>query len=301
VDELMAVPCSQEQGHLGESCRWDAVHGRLLWVDVFAGRLYCARPEGDRLILAETYDVPGHLTAVAPVQGTGHGWIVAANQGIAHLGEDGGFTWLTCPEERNGGRVRMNDAACDPQGRFWVGSMAYDEAPGAGTLYRYGLDGALATVLTGVTISNGIGWSPDGASMYYIDSGAATVSVYDFDAATGEIANGRALAVFDAAREGMPDGLCVDDEGCLWVAVWGGGQVRRYTPEGELVARVRVEATQPSCCAIGGWDGTKLYITTAREGLSEEILSREPDAGRVFCVDVGVGAPPSQPYGRPLP
>jgi len=297
MDELTAVPCSLERSHLGESCRWDAVHGRLLWVDVFAGRLHCARPEGDRLIVAETYEVPGHLTAVAPVERAGDGWIVAANQGIAHLGEDGGLTWLTRPEERSGGRVRMNDGACDPHGRFWVGSMAYDATPGAGTLYRYGLDGELATTLTGVTISNGIGWSPDGTSMYYVDSGPATISVYDFEAATGEIANGRCMAELDEAREGVPDGLCVDDEGCLWVAVWGGGQVRRYTPDGELVALMRVDATQPSCCAIGGPDGTTLYITTAREGLSEATLSREPDSGRVFSVDVGVGAPPCRPYG----
>jgi sugar lactone lactonase YvrE len=301
MDELEALPCSEERADLGESCRWDGVRGQLLWVDIFEGRMYCTQPNGDRLILTQRYDVPAHLTAVAPIDGAGAGWIVAANQGIGHLREDGRLTWLTHPEERNGGRVRMNDGACDPQGRFWVGSMDYNAVPGAGTLYRYGLDGDLTTVLTGVTISNGIGWSPDGRSMYYTDSGPGTVTVHDYEAATGDITNGRALLQFDPAREGVPDGLCVDAEGCLWIAVWGGGQVRRYSPQRELIARVTLQSTQPTSCAIGGLSGTDLYITTARVGLSDEQLAREPDAGRVFRVDVGVAAPPSQPYRGSLP
>jgi sugar lactone lactonase YvrE len=146
----------------------------------------------------------------------------------------------------------------------------------------------------GATISNGIGWSPDRSVMYYVDSGPGTITSYDVDG-TGEISHPRLFAQFDVATEGTPDGLCVDEEGGIWVAVWGGYEVRRYAPSGEVVARVRVPTAQPSCCALGGANATTLYITTAQEDLSSSQLDNEPDAGRLFAVNVGVTGRPLDP------
>jgi sugar lactone lactonase YvrE len=131
--------------------------------------------------------------------------------------------------------------------------------------------------------------------MYYVDSGPGTISAFDVSD-TGEISNQRVFAQLNVDEEGAPDGLCVDAEGAIWVAVWGGYQVRRYSPNGELIARVAVSTAQPSCCAIGGANGTTLYITTAREDMSDDQLASELDAGRLYCVDVGVAGLPLAPY-----
>jgi sugar lactone lactonase YvrE len=138
-----------------------------------------------------------------------------------------------------------------------------------------------------VTISNGLGWSPDQRTMYYVDSGPGTIHTFDVDE-DGEITNKQLFVQFDVKREGTPDGLCVDVNGAVWVAVWGGYEVRAYAPSGEQFARVGVATAQPSCCAIGGVNGTTLYVTTAQEDLDQATLDAEPDAGRLFCVDVGV-------------
>ena len=132
----------------------------------------------------------------------------------------------------------MNDGACDPQGRFWAGTMAYDESPGAGALYRLELDGSCTTVLTGLTIANGIGWSPDGSTMYLNDSGTGCLDTFRFDGATGAISNRRTLVRGDQPGV-VPDGLTVDAEGGIWVAWWGGGAVNRYAPDGSLLDQRR--------------------------------------------------------------
>jgi sugar lactone lactonase YvrE len=166
--------------------------------------------------------------------------------------------------------------------------MAYNEAPGAGVLYRLELDGTCTTVLTGLTISNGIGWSPDGSVMYLSDSGTSRIDRFDFDAATGDI-SGRRTIVQIAEPDVAPDGLTVDTAGDVWVALWGGAAVRCYSPEGSLLATVPVPVDRPTSCAFGGPDLSTLFITTAREGLDDSARARQPDAGRVFRVD-GLGA-----------
>ena len=165
--------------------------------------------------------------------------------------------------------VRMNDGACDPQGRFWAGTMAYDESPGAGTLYRLELDGSCTTVLTGLTIANGIGWSPDGSTMYLNDSGTGCLEVFRFEMSTGAITNRRTLVRSDQPGV-VPDGLTVDEEGGIWVALWGGGAVNRYAPDGSLLASLELPVERPTSCAFGGPDRATLFITTAREGLDDD-------------------------------
>lgn len=295
MNELVAQPCTTDLYELGESCRWDEVREELYWVDVYAGRFFRAKVDGPRVDIIAEYQVQGAITALAPFEERSDGWIVAVNQSIERLDESGAVTELARPEGHQEKEVRTNDGAADPWGRFWIGSMAYNAEKGRGTLYRFHETTGVETIFGDVTISNGIGWSPDERTMYYVDSGPGTISAFRVDD-SGEITDRRLLVQFNEEQEGVPDGLCVDAEGMIWVAVWGGYQVRRYSPRGELLARVMVSTAQPSCCAIGGANGTTLYITTAREDMSESLLTSEHDAGRLFCVDVGVKGLPLAPY-----
>jgi sugar lactone lactonase YvrE len=192
----------------------------------------------------------------------------------------------------------MNDGACDPAGRFWAGSMAYDLAPGLGSLHVLDVDGSVRTVLTGLTISNGIGWSPDGGTMYLVDSGPKTVEAFDFDVDRGEISRRRTLVRIDEGGPG-PDGLTVDDEGQLWVAVYGGAALRRYTPSGREVARVRLPVSQPTSCWFGGPGRDLLFVTTCWEHLDATQRAAQPDAGRVFLARPRATGPPATPYAGP--
>jgi sugar lactone lactonase YvrE len=291
-------PCSGEPGQLSEGPRWDGGRSELLWVDVLAGRLYRARLYADgQLRVLQTVHVDGHLGAAAPV--VGGGYVLAAGPGFLYVDGKGAVHQLAQPEA---GRtdVRMNDGACDPQGRFWAGTMAYDEAPGSGRLYRLELDGSCTQVLTGLTISNGIGWSPDGTLMYLADSGTGDVNAFDFDAATGDLGRQRTV-VHISTPNAVPDGLTVDHQGNIWVALWNGGALARYHPDGSLLGTFPLPVDRPTSCAFGDAGGRTLFVTTAREGLDDAALARQPDAGRVLRLDfLGATGPPCQPY-RGLP
>jgi sugar lactone lactonase YvrE len=183
--------------------------------------------------------------------------------------------------------VRMNEGGCDPQGRLYAGSMAYDQNPGAGTLYRIAADGAVTTVLDGVTISNGIDFSPDGTLAYYNDSRAGGTHV--FDVVDGDLAHRRR---FHAVDDGVPDGLTVDQAGNVWVALNGAGRVRCLSPDAQVLAEVELPAQGVTACTLGGEDGQDLFVTTSQEGLDEP----EPGAGAVFRVRVEVPGRPVLPY-----
>ena len=287
--EYVAQACTTGADFLGESCRWDETRQELMWVDQLAGpgHLYRARADGARVDVQRRYDLPGSISAFAPLRGHRDRWIVAMDMALWTMDIEGALEPLVALERPAGDPVHLNDGAADPWGRFWVGSMANDAAAGRASLYRYDPRRGATTVMDGLTISNGLGWSPSLDTMYFVDSGPGTIFAFDVDD-EGEISKQRVFAQFDVPVEGTPDGLCVDVEGALWVAVWGGYEVRRYSPEGDVIARVRVDTAQPSSCALGGANGTTLYITTARDELSEEQLAREELAGRLFCAEVGV-------------
>jgi sugar lactone lactonase YvrE len=274
---------------LGEGPRWDAATGRLLWVDIEAGALHLFDPArgDDRKIL-----LGNRVGAAAPVQGGGVLVALADRLAVVDLDDESVRTLVEIP---HGEGMRLNDGVCDPAGRFWVGSMALDYAPGAGALYRYSSDGGLDRVLGEVTLSNGIGWSPDGGTMYYIDSMAYRVDAFDYDLSTGAISGRRPLIVIERGA-GIPDGLAVDDDGGIWVALWGRGAIRRYAPDGELDRMLAVPAHNVTACCFGGDDGRSFYVTTASVELSAEQLRERPLAGSVFVTEAGVSGPPAQPF-----
>jgi sugar lactone lactonase YvrE len=285
---------SAAPGLLSEGPRWHEDRQELLWVDILGKQVHRGTLGSDgALEELTTITLDRHVGAVAPA--ADGGYVVAAGQGFLHIRPDGTLRELAQPAAGNPG-VRMNDGACDPQGRFWAGTMAYDETPGGGTLYRLELDGSTSTMLTGLTISNGIGWSPDGSAMYLNDSGSGHVFAFDFDGPTGSITRQRTLVHMDAPGVG-PDGLTVDEEGGIWVAVWGGGAVRRYQPDGSLTQTVELPVERPTSCAFGGPDRATLFVTSAREGLSDEQIAGQPQAGHVFAIEgLGVRGLPALPY-----
>ncbi|MFI6340646.1 SMP-30/gluconolactonase/LRE family protein [Streptomyces sp. NPDC050535] len=268
----------RERAALGEGPTWDSREQRLIWVDILGSRIHTYDPSGGRRTVMVTEQ---HVGAAKPR--AGGGLVANLRDGVAVYDGIDGFRWLH--REVVPGR-RGNDAAVAPDGALWIGTMRYDEAPGGGTLSRLAPDGTARTVLGSVAVSNGTGWSPDGRLMYYIDSPTRRIDV--FDVGDDQLpANRRQLAAID---EGFPDGLTVDADGCVWVALWDGGAVRRYTPDGRLDRVIELPVLRPTACAFGGADLTDLYITTARTGLE----APHPLSGSVLVVP-GAGKGVAQP------
>jgi sugar lactone lactonase YvrE len=271
----------RERAELGEGPTWDPTAGRLIWVDILSSRVHTFTPsDGGRTVLTTEQ----HVGAAKPR--TGGGLVVNLRDGVGLYGPDGAFSWLV--HDPVPGR-RGNDAAVSPDGALWAGSMRYDEAPDGGTLIRVAPDGGVTEQLT-VGVGNGTGWSPDGRTMYYIDSPTGRVDSYPAD---GErLGERRTLAVIEQGA-GSPDGLTVDADGCVWVALWDGGGIRRYTPRGELDRTIGLPVRRPTSCAFGGPGLRDLYITSARTGLERP----HPLSGSLLVLpDAGQGLP-AAPFG----
>ncbi|WP_198663684.1 SMP-30/gluconolactonase/LRE family protein [Jiangella endophytica] len=269
---------------------WDAIAQRLLFVDIPTGRLFSHDPRNGR---TSTTEFQHELSYGHPA--VGGGLVVAVREGVAMV-RDGSLRMLAAPLAESPG-ARMNDANVDPRGRLLVGTMAYDFADGAGRLYRLDTDGQLTTVLTDVTISNGIDWSPDGATAYYVDSPTLRIDTFDYDLDAGELSRRREFATIEDGA-GLPDGLTVDAEGGVWVALYGGGQVRRFTAAGALDLIVEVPGARlvTSCC-FGGPELDQLYISTSRENLTAEQLRSQPGAGHIFSARTGHRGRPVTLFG----
>jgi sugar lactone lactonase YvrE len=274
---------------VGEGPVWDDASGTLVWVDIMSNAVHRYDPttDTDRAI-----DV-GQPVGAAVLRGDGNGLMLALRDGFGRLDEDSGKVELVAPVEAAVPTNRMNDGKCDPAGRFWAGTMATDEqAPGQGALYRLDADLKVHQMVTGITLSNGLDWSLDGRQMYYIDSKSHGVDVFDFDPANSSVAKRRRLITFQP-DEGLPDGMTVDGEGGLWIALHGSGSIRRYTPDGHVDQVVRVPPSMVTCCAFGGPDLTDLYITTMSLGLSEADLRAQPLAGALFRCRPGLSGRPA--------
>jgi sugar lactone lactonase YvrE len=277
-----AQPITGPIANHAEGPFWDAVGQRLLFVDMLAGALVELDAAGH-----PTRHEVGTVAAAVRARSTG-GFVIALEHGVALL--DSALAVVeVLPPLLHDPLIRMNDGGCDPQGRFYCGTMAYAETQGAGTLFRLDPDRSTHRVLEGVTISNGLQWSADGTRVFYNDTPSGSIDVFDFDAASGAFSNRRPFAVIDP-QDGYPDGMAIDSEDGVWVAVWGGGQVRRYDPAGTLTEVVTVPASQSTACTFGGADLSTLYITTSRLRLPEDA---QPEAGSIFAIDVSVaGAVP---------
>ncbi|MGA8353903.1 MAG: SMP-30/gluconolactonase/LRE family protein [Solirubrobacteraceae bacterium] len=274
---------------LGEGPVWRAQTQELLRVDIAQGLLHAWHPQSGRIT---TRRMDGEAAAAVPCRS---GALVIAVDHDLYLVEDEREPRLIAGTEHDRPGNRFNDCRCDPQGRLWAGTMSKTRQPDAAALYRLDLQrGELETMIDGTTISNGIGWSPDGQLMYFIDSTTQRVDVFDFDGRDGSISGRRALAEIDPA-DGLPDGLAVDAEGGIWVCLFGGGAVRRYSSQGALEAHIALPVPHTTCPAFGGEDLSTLFITTTRHKLAEEDLPRYPAAGSVLALTPGVqGLPANQ-------
>ena len=275
---------------LGEGPIWNPVTERLVWVDIMRSEVHEFDPITN---IDSVIQIGRHVGTVVPRQCGG--LVCAVDDGFVAVDEDGRVTRLAHVEE-DIPTNRMNDGKCDSSGRLWAGTMPYDTvSPGVGALYRLDPDLSVHTMLRGITVSNGISWSLDDTLMYYIDSPTRHVDVFDFDADLGTISNRRVL--IDMTGEiGVPDGMTVDAEGYLWVAIAGGGQVRRYSPDGHRDRVIKFPASLTSACAFGGPHLTDLYVTSISLSLSSHDLEKQPHAGGLFRTRPGPRGLPSKAF-----
>jgi sugar lactone lactonase YvrE len=268
---------------LGEGAIWHAREQRLYWVDIEPGRLHVYDPADGTDRVFELGQMVG--TVVPRARG---GVMLALHHGFAAFDlQTGAMTPWSDPEHHLP-RNRFNDGKCDPAGRFWAGTISLDREPGAASLYCLEPDGRVRAMWRGVTNSNGIAWSQDRATMYYIDTPTRRVTAFDYDVASGQIANPRTVITIPEDC-GKPDGMTIDAAGMLWIALWEGGCVGRWDPRtGAWLDSVAVPASRVTSCAFGGPDLNELYITTARIGLNVSDLAEQPHAGSLFRARPGV-------------
>jgi len=274
------------QAVLGEGPVWDAARQLLWWVDIEKCELHCfdpatrsdrAWPIGERIGFAV-------LTARDDL-------VIGTGRGLARFAPETGAVTAVANPERDVPGNRFNDAKCDPAGRLWAGTMALSEASGLGSLYRIDATWRITRIVEDVSISNGLAWSLDGRTMFYVDSPARRVDAFDFDLESGELANRRTVVEI---RTGFPDGMCIDLAGNLWVALWGGWGVACFDPRtGAQLAKIEVPVEAVTSCCFGGVKGDELFITTASRDLDAQGRARQPLAGSVFVARLEVrGAPP---------
>lgn len=266
---------------LGEGPVWDARAGVVWFTDILARQVHRFDPEtGD----AKVIPVDQEVGTIAP-RASG-GLVAGVRDGFAALDDSGALTMLA-PVEADDPSRRMNDGKCDRAGRLWASVMAFDGTPGAGTLYTLDPDLSVRAQVPGLAIGNGMAWTADDATMYFVDSRTSRVDAFDFDLATGTVTNRRTVVTIPE-DEGLPDGMCLDAEGHLWVALFGGWGVQRFAPDGTKEERVELPVPNVTCCAFGGPGLTDLYVTTAREAMSADELAAHPEAGGLFRARPGV-------------
>lgn len=267
----------------GEGPAWSERWGGLRWLDMLAGDILTLGEDGS----VRRLHVAGIAACVRPRSRGGA--VIGIERGFALEDVNGSITPLT--DIWSGDEVRMNEGACDPDGRFYCGSMAYDQHPGAGALYRLNPDGSIRVVLQEVTISNGLDWSPDGSVAYFADTATQRVDMFDYERDPG--LTGRRPFAKIPADAGRPDGLTVDAGGGVWVALARGGAVRRYRPDGVLDEVVELPTNKVTACTFGGPRLDQLFITTSQQGID---TSRDPLAGSLFRAEPGVKGLPVREF-----
>jgi sugar lactone lactonase YvrE len=294
MDYLEAQCVAREEAIVGESPVWSPPEKRLYWCDITGQKIHRFDPSSGE---NETFVLPEPVTALALRPNEGLVLSLKKDFALYELASRQ-LTYLGDPEKDKPNN-RFNDAKCDPQGRFWAGTMdnVHWNSP-AGALYRFDPDGTITCHQRDVCCANGMGWSPDHHTMYFTESFRYAIYAYDFDAVTGTISNRREFASLDRASGGFPDGLTVDAEGYVWSVHNAIGKVVRYTPAGEVDREVKLPVPRPCGCIFGGENLDVLYITTARETLTPEQIAQYPLSGSLFAVEPGVRGIAETPFGR---
>ena len=285
-----AAVFSEVRAELGEGPVWDVDEQRLVWVDIDGQLVHVTDGDGGA---TRSYATGAPVGAAALHRGGD--LLLALGAGFARLSLDSGEVRpLVAAPGVDAAIARMNDGEVDPAGRYWAGTKAYDDRPGGGKLFRLDAGGRVETVLDSVTNSNGLVWSRDGGTLFYIDTPTRTIARYPFEMAGGTLGE-RAVHVDTHGLSGWPDGMTIDADGNLWVAFWGGWCVRCFSGEdGALLEEVAMPVEQCSSVQFGGRDLRTLFVTSAATGLDEQQLAAQPDAGRVHVVDVGVEGLPTR-------
>ncbi len=291
---MTPITCAlREISRLGESPVWSGAENALYFVDIHRPSVHRFDPVTGAL---QTWPMPENVGSIGLRAGGG---LVASMR--RHFVEidlpDGGVRPLQAALF-DADDLRFNDGRCDRRGRFWAGTVQEKRREGLAALYRLEPGGACRSVADGLTVSNGIAWSPDDRVMYLADSWTRTIYAFDFDLDAGEIANRRVFARF-AEDEGIPDGATVDADGCYWIAHFDGGRISRYTPRGERDRVVPMPVPRPTSCAFGGPDLRTLYVTSASFGLQPDRIAAAPLSGCLFALDVGAQGLPEAQFGRP--
>jgi sugar lactone lactonase YvrE len=300
-----ATPVLDRHDVLGEGPAWDAANDRLVWCDIAGRKIHELRRDGDGWAAGATWAMPDLPGAVVPHRDGG--LLAMVGHEFCLLGDDGALAPIARIEV-TGAPARFNDCKVDPRGRLLAGTMVLDLSE-PGRLVRLDPDGTLTTLLDDVALSNGLDWSPDGATFYFTDTPTRGIDAFDYDLDTGAIAGRRRLVTIPVGL-GAPDGMCVDDEGCLWTATIFSGTVRRYSPDGELLGVIETPAHQVSSCTFGGPDAGELFITTIGEeiprylpqdlGVPEDRIdasNANPDNGLLLSCRPGATGPPARAFG----
>jgi len=282
------LPCRNK---LGEGGLWSVEEQRLYWVDIRNNSFSRFDPASDK---QEVFQV-GQSIGVLALRASG-GFVMATRKGFAFWDEQQRELAYIAQPYGDDPDLRFNDGAVDARGRFWAGSMSDEELPEKGILYRLDPDGSVHEMIRKVSVSNGVGWSPDNTIMYYTDShpSVRTIYAYDYDLESGTIANGRIFSA-NADDKGTPDGLTVDSEGFVWSAFWDGAKIIRFDPAGQIERIIKMPVLRPTSCVFGGADLTELYITSA--GVNEADRAEYPLSGDLFRIKTGIKGQPKYKFG----
>lgn len=277
--KLQADVVVQHKCMLGEGPVWDAKHKVICWIDILQGEIHEYSTDQKTF---RTIQVPQMIGAVA--LGTNGDFIGALQNGFGFIDRANGKVKMISNPEAHLPNNRFNDGKCDPQGRFFAGTMPLSEDKPTGNLYCLEKDLSVIKKIEGVTVSNGLAWSSDHKTFYYIDTPTREVVSYDYDKSTGDIKNKKTI-IKVSEEDGFPDGMTIDAEDMLWIAHWGGWQVVRYNPEnGQKMFHITLPAAHVTSCTFGGENLGDLYITTAKKDLTPEQLQNQPLAGALFVV-----------------
>lgn len=277
---------SEVVSDLGEGPIWNLQSNCVSWTDITQNKFHTA----DLFTgVTQSFSAPSMVGAIALT--SGGDYVAATQEGFARASIDGKFSPLHTFLASD---MRMNDGKVDPVGRFWAGSMALSFEKNRGSLYVLEKDGSYSLVLNDVTLSNGMGWSPDAAHFYYIDSIPGVLRRFDYESVHGRISNPVDLITFDTSK-GIPDGMSITSDGKIVVALWDGGGVEVYEPSGKKITEIKVGVSRPTSCTFGGADGDVLIVTTASQGID---LDKEPLAGKILAVTgTGLSGLPAHRYG----